>query len=75
MGKFIEYIKIAFFNIKANKIRALLTMLGIIIGISSVVAIVSLGNGFKKTIDDELSTLAGNTLEVYTLSNDLDITD
>lgn len=74
MGKFIEYIKIAFFNIKANKIRALLTMLGIIIGISSVVAIVSLGNGFKKTIDEELSTLAGNTLEVYSMG-DLDITD
>ena len=67
MGKFIEYCKIAFFNIKSNKVRAFLTMLGIIIGISSVVAIVSLGSGFKKTIDKELSSLAGNTLEVYSI--------
>lgn len=77
MGKFLEYCKIAFFNIKANKVRALLTMLGIIIGISSVVAIVSLGNGFKKTINDELASLAGNTLEIYALGdfefNDEDI--
>ena len=74
MSKFIEYCKIAFFNIKANKVRALLTMLGIIIGISSVVAIVSLGNGFKKTIDDELASLAGNTLEIYSMG-DVEITD
>ena len=67
MGKFLEYCKIAFFNIKSNKVRAFLTMLGIIIGISSVVAIVSLGSGFKKTIDKELSSLAGNTLEVYSI--------
>ena len=75
MGKFIEYCKIAFFNIKSNKVRAFLTMLGIIIGISSVVAIVSLGNGFKKTINDELSNLAGNTLEVYTMAEDVEFTD
>ncbi|MBO4347889.1 MAG: ABC transporter permease [Lachnospiraceae bacterium] len=74
MSKFIEYCKIAFFNIKANKVRALLTMLGIIIGISSVVAIVSLGNGFKKTINDELASLAGNTLEVYSMG-DFNLTD
>ena len=74
MSKFLEYCKIAFFNIKANKVRALLTMLGIIIGISSVVAIVSLGNGFKKTINDELASLAGNTLEVYSMG-DFDFSD
>ena len=75
MGKFLEYCKIAFFNIKSNKVRALLTMLGIIIGISSVVAIVSLGNGFKKSINDELASLAGNTIEVYSMQNDLDFYD
>ena len=69
MSKFIEYCKIAFFNIKSNKVRAFLTMLGIIIGISSVVAIVSLGNGFKKRINDELSSLAGNTLEIYSIGD------
>ena len=74
MSRFLEYCKIAFFNIKSNKIRALLTMLGIIIGISSVVAIVSLGNGFKKSINDELSSLAGNTIEIYSIG-DFDFTD
>ena len=49
-------------------------MLGIIIGISSVVAIVSLGNGFKKSINDELSSLAGNTIEIYSIG-DFDFTD
>ena len=75
MSKFIEYCKIAFFNIKSNKIRALLTMLGIIIGISSVVAIVCLGNGFKKTINAELSNLAGNILELYSTSTDFEFYD
>ena len=75
MSKFIEYCKIAFFNIKSNKIRALLTMLGIIIGISSVVAIVCLGNGFKRTINAELSNLAGNILELYSTSTDFEFYD
>ena len=76
MSKFLEYCKIAFFNIKSNKVRAFLTMLGIIIGISSVVAIVSLGSGFKKAIDKELSNLAGNTLEVYSMGDtDFDDSD
>ncbi len=75
MGKFIEYCKIAFFNIKSNKVRALLTMLGIIIGISSVVAIVSLGTGFKKTINDELASLAGNTIEMMAYTSEVEFND
>lgn len=37
MGQFVEYIKMALYNIKENKGRSFLTMLGIIIGISSVI--------------------------------------
>lgn len=70
MGQFIEYCKIAFFNLKSNKIRALLTMLGIIIGISSVVMIVSLGTGFKKTINKEMDEIAGKYIEVYSYTSD-----
>ena len=40
-----EYIKIALMNIRSNKGRSILTMLGIIIGISSVIMIISIGNG------------------------------
>ncbi len=50
MGQFVEYIKMALYNIKENKGRSFLTMLGIIIGISSVITIVSIGNGLKEDV-------------------------
>ena len=48
-----EYIKIALMNIRSNKGRSILTMLGIIIGISSVIMIISIGNGVKSGINGE----------------------
>ena len=50
MGQFGEYIKMALYNIRENKGRSFLTMLGIIIGISSVITIVSIGNGLKADV-------------------------
>ena len=47
MGQFGEYIKMALYNLKENKGRSFLTMLGIIIGISSVITIISIGHGLK----------------------------
>ena len=44
-------------NVFANKMRSLLTMLGIIIGISSVIMITSIGNGFKKSVSDTFSEM------------------
>ena len=46
-----EYIKMALMNIKSNKGRSLLTMLGIIIGISSVILVISVGNDGIANID------------------------
>ena len=46
MAQIWEYIKIALMNIKSNKGRSILTMLGIIIGISSVIMVISIGSGF-----------------------------
>ena len=66
MGIFLDYWKMAFFNIRSNKVRAFLTMLGIIIGVSSVVAILSIGNGMSKFISGSLSSMAGSYFEVYT---------
>lgn len=60
-----EYIKMALDNIRANKGRSILTMLGIIIGISSVITIISLGNGAKGQISDELNGIAGGQIYVY----------
>lgn len=52
-----EYVKMAMKNIWANKVRTLLTMLGIIIGISSVILIISIGNGATEMISSELGSL------------------
>lgn len=65
MGQLIEYVKMAVGNIRANKGRSILTMLGIIIGISSVIMIITIGNGAKATINDELNSLAGGQLYIY----------
>lgn len=53
-----EYIKMAMKNIVVNKGRTLLTMLGIIIGISSVILVMSIGNGATDLIAGELGGIA-----------------
>lgn len=53
MGNMIEYVKMAIHNILANKGRSFLTMLGIIIGISSVIAIVSIGQGTTNQMNSD----------------------
>lgn len=65
MAQIWEYIKIALMNIKSNKGRSVLTMLGIIIGISSVIMIISIGNGVKSGINNELDAMAGGQLYIY----------
>lgn len=66
MAQLLEYIKMAFDNIKSNKGRSILTMLGIIIGISSVIMIISIGDGVKKQFSDDLNSFAGGQIVVYT---------
>jgi len=65
MAQIWEYIKIALMNIKSNKGRSFLTMLGIIIGISSVIMIISIGNGVKGGINSELNAIAGGQIYIY----------
>lgn len=65
MAQVWEYIKIALMNIKSNKGRSFLTMLGIIIGISSVIMIISIGNGVKGGINDQLNAIAGGQIYLY----------
>ncbi len=52
--------------LRANKGRTILTMLGIVIGISTVVLVLSAGAGFRSLIDSEVATLGTNTLFVQT---------
>ncbi len=65
MAQVWEYIKIALMNIRSNKGRSFLTMLGIIIGISSVIMIISIGNGVKGGINSELDAMAGGQIYIY----------
>ena len=63
MSKIWEYIKIALMNIRSNKGRSFLTMLGIIIGISSVILIVSTGSGVKGGVSGQLNDLVGGYVQ------------
>ena len=65
MAQLYEYIKMALDNIRANKGRSFLTMLGIIIGISSVIMIMSIGGGAKTKMSDALNAIAGGQIYVY----------
>lgn len=62
---FLENIKEALSSIWANKMRSLLTMLGIIIGISSVIIITTIGGSIQSTLTATLNSLGGNTIMVY----------
>jgi len=59
-----ECFKIAFASIMANKLRSLLTMLGIIIGIASVVCVVALGLGSQERVLASVARLGTNTIEI-----------
>lgn len=61
----IEQITSAFGNVFSNKMRTFLTMLGIIIGISSVIMITSLGVGIKTMLDNEFDKIGSNLIVVY----------
>ena len=65
MAQIWEYIKIALMNIKSNKGRSILTMLGIIIGIASVIMVIAIGNGVRGQVNDELEGLAGGQIAFY----------
>lgn len=53
-----------FFSLSANKSRSALTVLGIVIGIASVIAMISVGQGSAKSITDRVSSLGTNLLTI-----------
>lgn len=55
-------IKIAVNALKRNKVRSFLTMLGIIIGVASVIAMLAIGQGSKKSIRDQMSSMGTNMI-------------
>ncbi len=63
--RFQEAFRMALLAMQAHKLRTFLTMLGIIIGIASVVAVVALGEGSRLKVLANISSLGTNTLEVF----------
>ena len=64
MSTFLQSLLIAVRALRVNKMRALLTMLGIIIGIAAVIAMVAIGAGASKMISDQISSIGSNLLLV-----------
>ena len=61
---FAESLKMSLHAILANKMRSLLTMLGIIIGIASVVSVVALGNASQAKIMEQIKSMGTNTIDI-----------
>ncbi|MFA5561487.1 MAG: ABC transporter permease [Eubacteriales bacterium] len=60
----LNILKISVKNLLSNKMRTFLTMLGIIIGISSIIAFITIGQGVTYAVIDQLSGLGGNRVSV-----------
>ncbi len=66
----IENLRLAFTSLAANKMRALLTMLGIIIGISSVIMITTIGTSIQKTLTNTFNQMGeSNFFDVYLMQS------
>jgi len=65
MMRFYEILRIAFDALLRNKMRSLLTMLGIIIGVGAVIAMVAIGQGAQVSIEAQISSLGSNILIVF----------
>lgn len=69
--KFTKLFKMAMSSVWSNKMRSFLTMLGIIIGISSVIVLVGMGEGTKKQVTDQIEQLGTNLITVNITGNRL----
>ena len=65
LQEFIENIKSSFKSILSNKVRSFLTMLGIIIGVASLIAMLAVGYGAQKVIQQSMASLGANLLLIF----------
>lgn len=65
----LNLIRIALKALQRNKLRAFLTMLGIIIGVAAVIAMVAIGQGSKESIQSQLSSMGSNMITILPASN------
>jgi putative ABC transport system permease protein len=61
---FFEVVKVAMDAIRANKLRSILTMLGIVIGVGAVITMVALGEGAQRAVQAQIAQLGTNVLSV-----------
>jgi putative ABC transport system permease protein len=59
-----ETVRVALDGLRANKLRSLLTMLGIIVGVGAVITMVALGSGAQKAVQDRIAALGPTLLSV-----------
>ena len=64
VGRYFRIVGMGFSGVFANPVRALLTMLGIIIGVGAVIMLTSLGNGIQESITGEIEGLGTNLIQV-----------
>ena len=64
-----EILRTALDSLLANKLRAILTMMGVIIGVAAVIALLAIGNGVSSSITEEITAIGTNQI---TISTDLD---
>jgi putative ABC transport system permease protein len=60
-----ETLAVAFQSIRANALRSVLTMLGIIIGVGAVITMVALGSGAQKAVEERIAALGANVFTVF----------
>ena len=60
-----ETLAVALRSIKANFLRSILTMLGIIIGVGAVITMVALGSGAQRAIEDQIENMGARLLSIY----------
>ncbi|MBP1628608.1 MAG: transporter related protein [Holophagaceae bacterium] len=64
-GRFGEAFRMALIAMATHRMRTLLTMLGIIIGITSVVSVVALGQGARQKVVNDISSMGTNVIDIY----------
>lgn len=63
--KFIETLKLALSAVWAHKLRSALTLLGMIIGVTAVIVVVSVIQGFNKYVDEKIANIGAKSYQVY----------
>src|SRR5205807_3425862 len=61
----LESLHVAWRSVRANKLRSILTMLGIIIGVAAVVALMGIGAGAQQSITSQITSTGTNLLTIF----------